>query len=70
MLLRDAEGAELRGPHGEVQQGRVYYICSARYPKDKPWSCDGKKIIGRESEDWIWKHVKNLLSNPEVLKEQ
>jgi site-specific DNA recombinase len=55
---------------GTVQKGRVYYICSARYPKDKPWSCDGKKIIGRESEDWIWGHVKSLLSDPEVLKEQ
>ena len=55
---------------GTVQKGRTYYICAARYPKNKPWSCDGKKIVGEPSEDWIWSHVKRLLSDPEVLKQQ
>ncbi len=47
-----------------VNGGR--YICSARYPKHQPWSCDGRSIAANKVEPFVWAHVTKLLGDPNL----
>lgn len=44
------------------------YVCADRYPRHEPWACDGRSVMAREVEEPIWGYVKELLSDPELLK--
>jgi site-specific DNA recombinase len=44
------------------------YVCADRYPRHEPWACDGRSVMAREVEGPIWEYVKQLLSDPELLK--
>ena len=44
------------------------YVCADRYPRHEPWACDGRSVMAREVEGPIWEYVKELLSDPELLK--
>jgi site-specific DNA recombinase len=44
------------------------YVCADRYPRHEPWACNGRSVMAREVEGPIWEYVKELLSDPELLK--
>ena len=44
------------------------YVCADRYPRHEPWACDGRSVMAREVEEPIWEYVKELLSDPDLLK--
>jgi site-specific DNA recombinase len=46
------------------------YICSARYPRHTPWTCDGRSLSAVQAETVVWEHVRTLLSNSELLRAQ
>jgi site-specific DNA recombinase len=46
------------------------YICSVRYPKRLPGSCDGRTVNASAIEKKVWDHVRDLLADPEVLRAQ
>ncbi len=43
-------------------------LLRVRYPRHEPWACDGRSVMAREVEGPIWEYVKELLSDPELLK--
>ncbi len=44
------------------------YVCKDRYPRHAPWACDGRSIMAPNVEPLVWEYVKELLSEPELLK--
>lgn len=44
------------------------YVCSMRYPRHRPYSCDGRTVAIEKTEPYVWEYVKELLSDPELLK--
>jgi site-specific DNA recombinase len=44
------------------------YVCADRYPRHAAWACDGRSVMAREVEGPVWEYVKELLSDPELLK--
>lgn len=44
------------------------YVCSVRYPRSAPWSCDGRSVMAHAVEPLIWEYVRELLSDPELLQ--
>ena len=57
-------GRRLIGMWGRVS-GR--YICSARYPRHTPWTCNGRSLSADKADRAVWEHVQRLLSNSELL---
>jgi site-specific DNA recombinase len=49
-------------------KGGGRYVCADRYPRYAPWACDGRSIMAKEIEPLVWEYVKDLLSDPELLK--
>jgi site-specific DNA recombinase len=49
-------------------KGGKRYVCSDRYPRHAPWACDGRSIMAHDVEPLVWEYVKELLSEPELLK--
>lgn len=43
-------------------------MCADRYPRHEPWAYDGRSVMAREVEGPVWEYVKDLLSDPELLK--
>ena len=58
-------GRRLIGVWGRVE-GR--YICSARYPRHTPWTCNGRSVGADKAEQAVWAHVQRLLSKSELLR--
>jgi len=46
------------------------YICSARYPRHTPWTCNGRSLSADNAEQAVWVHIQQLLSNSELLQER
>ena len=44
------------------------YLCSARYPRHRPWSCDGRSVMASNIEPLVWEHVRELLSDRDLLQ--
>jgi site-specific DNA recombinase len=44
------------------------YVCSMRYPRHRPYSCDGRTVAIEKIEPYVWEYVKELLSEPKLLK--
>ncbi len=44
------------------------YVCSARYPRNRPWSCDGRSVMADKLGELIWDHVGELLSDRDLLE--
>ncbi len=44
------------------------YVCSARYPRHEPWSCDGRSVLAPKTEPLVWEYVSGLLSDPDLLR--
>ena len=44
------------------------YVCSARYPRNRPWSCDGRSVMADKIEPLVWEHVRDLLSDRDLLQ--
>ena len=44
------------------------YVCADRYPRHEPWACDGRSVMAREVEGPVWEYVKELISDPDLLK--
>ena len=59
-------GRRLVGTWTALSQGR--YICSARYPRSTPWSCDGRSVSAALVENQVWEYMKGVLSDPELLR--
>lgn len=59
-------GRRLIGTWSAMGQGR--YICSARYPRTTPWACDGRSLSAARVEQHVWDYVRDLLSDPAVLR--
>jgi len=59
-------GRRLVGTWSPVSGGR--YVCSVRYPRNKPWSCDGRSLSARQVEPFVWNYISELLSDQGLLK--
>lgn len=59
-------GRRLVGAWTAISHGR--YICSARYPRSAPWSCDGRSGSAALVERQVWDYIKGLLAAPDVLQ--
>jgi site-specific DNA recombinase len=46
------------------------YVCLARYPRQAPWSCDGRSVQAAKIEPVIWDYVRDLLADPTLLQER
>ncbi len=46
------------------------YVCSARYPRHEPWSCNGRSVVARRLEPQVWEYVSRLLSDSDLLRER
>ncbi len=44
------------------------YVCSARYPRNRPWSCDGRSVMADKLGELVWDHVRELLSDRDLLE--
>lgn len=49
-------------------KGGRRYVCADRYPRHAAWACDGRSILARDIEPLVWEYVRELLSDPELLK--
>ena len=49
-----------------ISHGR--YLCSARYPRTAPWSCDGRSVSAAVVEHQVWDYIKDLLAEPDLLR--
>jgi site-specific DNA recombinase len=49
-----------------TQGGR--YICALRSPRYVPGACTGRSLSATMIESCVWRHVKALLSDPDVLR--
>jgi site-specific DNA recombinase len=59
-------GRRLVGMWSRAGKGR--YSCLARYPRSAPWSCEGRSVGAAKVEAMVWEHVRDLLSNSELLR--
>jgi site-specific DNA recombinase len=59
-------GRRLVGMWSRAGKGR--YSCLARYPRSAPWSCEGRSVGAAKVETLVWEHVRELLSNSELLR--
>ena len=59
-------GRRLIGTWSALSQG--CYICSARYPRSAPWSCEGRSVSAALVESQVWDHLKGLLAEPDLLR--
>jgi len=59
-------GRRLVGAWTTISHGR--YICSARYPRSAPWSCDGRSVSATLVERQVWDDLKDLLVEPDLLR--
>lgn len=59
-------GRRLIGTWTALSHGR--YICSARYPRSAPWSCEGRSVSAALVESQVWDHIKDLLAEPDLLR--
>jgi len=59
-------GRRLVGTWTAISHGR--YICSARYPRSAPWSCDGRSVSAALVEHQVWDYIKDLLGEPDLLR--
>jgi site-specific DNA recombinase len=59
-------GRRLVGMWSRAGKGR--YSCLARYPRSAPWSCGGRSVGAAKVEAVVWEHVRELLSNSELLR--
>ena len=66
LLLCGRCGRRLGGVWSPVAGGR--YVCSARYPRYKPWSCEGRSVAAPKIEPLVWEYIRELLSNSELLR--
>ena len=46
------------------------YICALRYPRHVPGACPGCSLGAPTIEQRVWEHVRTLLADPEVLRQQ
>ncbi|MDQ3928024.1 MAG: hypothetical protein M3328_02630 [Chloroflexota bacterium] len=53
---------------GFWSSGGGRYVCSQRYPRHEPWSCDGRSVMASKLERSVWEYVSELLSDPELLR--
>jgi site-specific DNA recombinase len=59
-------GRRLIGTWTALSHGRS--ICSARYPRSAPWSCEGRSVSAALVESQVWDHLKDLLAEPDLLR--
>jgi site-specific DNA recombinase len=59
-------GRRLVGTWTAISHGR--YLCSARYPRSAPWSCDGRRVSAALVEHQVWDYIKDLLADPHLLQ--
>jgi len=59
-------GRRMIGVWSRLGGGR--YVCSVRYPRRTAWSCDGRSVSAAKVEPLVWEYVRELLSNPELLR--
>jgi site-specific DNA recombinase len=66
LLLCGRCGRRLVGAWSPVAGGR--YVCSARYPRSKPWSCEGRSVAAPKIEPLVWEYIRELLSDSDLLQ--
>jgi site-specific DNA recombinase len=66
LLFCGSCGRRLVGSWNSTSGG--FYRCSARYPRNQPYSCNGRGVAAAEVEPLIWNSVCSLLSNPQLLR--
>lgn len=66
LLICGRCGRRLVGTWTALSHGR--YICSARYPRSAPWSCEGRSVSAVLVESQVWDHLKGLLAEPDLLR--
>jgi site-specific DNA recombinase len=66
LLICGRCGRRLVGTWTALSHGR--YICSARYPRSAPWSCEGRSVSAALVESQVWDHLKGLLAEPDLLR--
>jgi site-specific DNA recombinase len=70
-LLRSllvCSGCDRRMAGGWHGKSKGEYRCARRYPRNASGHCDGRVLTAERIEPLIWDHVRNLLSDPELLK--
>jgi site-specific DNA recombinase len=59
-------GRRLVGLWTAISKGR--YVCSARYPRSAPWSCDGRSVSAVLVEQQVWAYRQEVLADPALLR--
>jgi site-specific DNA recombinase len=59
-------GRRLIGLWTATSKGR--YVCSARYPRSTPWSCDGRRVSAVRVEQQVWAYMHEVLADPALLR--